>query len=263
MPYVAIDPTTAAAAPVTTIGNPLVSQGETLATLRAELQLQIIRTGTGADDARYNKWINLAYRHVAAMVTLNEMMGSLAITTAASQPLYLLPQSVAWIKQIPLSDPSLFPYSGGRNMGMIDLAGYRELPDVPAWGNSFGPYKYFRFGRVLVLWPTPMAVKTVIIDFRVRPNDLTLDTHSPLLPQEWHEPILLRARYVAFRSLQMFDKSAIAQNDFVSCIRELINTDSEEIKGKDASFSPARLLRAAYRGGNTRYRDGELPEWAR
>lgn len=261
MPYVALDATTAAAAPVTTIGAPLVNVGETLATFRAELKPQIIRGDVA--DPRLDKWLNLAYRHVAAMITLNEMMGSLAINTADGQPLYTLPEAVAWIKQIPLSDPTLFPYAGGRNMGMIDLNGYRDLPALPSFGNFYGPYKYFRFGRLLVLWPTPNAVKSVIIDFRVRPSDMTADNHSPILPKEWHEGILLRARYVAFRSLQMFDKAAIAQNDFVASIRELLNTDAEEISGKEASFSPARSLRAMYRRGTSRYRDGEFPEWSR
>lgn len=261
MPYIALDAGTAAAAPVTTIGAPLLSVGETLASLRTELKLQVIRNEVG--DPRYNSWINLAYRHLAAMITLNEMMGSLAINTVASQPLYTLPTAVAWIQQIPLSDPALFPYTGGRNMGMIDLSGYRELPDLPAWGNQFGPYKYFRFGRLLVLWPTPTAAKSVIIDFRVRPTDLTADNHSPILPQEWHEAILLRARYVAFRSLQMFEKVGPALNDFVTHIRDIENTDAAEISGKEAQFSPARYLRGAYRTGRTRYRDGEYPEWSR
>lgn len=262
MPYIALDATTAAAAPATTLGAPLTSVGETLGSLRAELIPQIIRGDIAT--ARWNRWINLAYRHVAAMVTINEMMGSLAINTVASQPLYTLPKAVAWIKSIPLSDPALFPYTGGRNMGMIDLASYRELPDLPGWGNTWGPYKYFRFGRLLVLWPTPIAAKSVIIDFRVRPSDLVADTDSPILPEEWHEGILLRSRYVAFRSLQMFEKAKDALNDFVISVKDLVNTDAEELGGKEASFSPARSLRAMYRrGGSTRYRDGEFPEWSR
>lgn len=259
MPYIAIDATTAKAAPVTTIGAPLTSQGETLATFLAELKLQVVRSDPV--DARYKSWINLAYRHLAAMVTLNEMMGSLALTTDVGQPLYTLPTVVAWIKQIPLSDPIVYPFAGGRNMVMTDLNGYRELPDSSLIRNQYGPYRYFRFGRVLALWPTPISVQTVIVDFRVRPKDLVNDTDSPILPQEWHEPILLKARHVAFRSLQMFDKAGLALNDFTSTIRELINTDAAEIGGKTATFSPARALRNAYR--NPRYRDGQLPEWVR
>jgi hypothetical protein len=107
-----------------------------------------------------------------------------------------------------------------------------------------------------VIWPKPASSAFLSIDFRVRPSRLTLETHSPILPEEFHEPILLRARYVAFRGLKMFNEAAIAQNDFVSSIREITNTDAEEMKGKQASFRPARELRAAYRRGSfTRVRD--------
>lgn len=253
MPYVALDPASAAAAPVTTIGQPLTDEGETLASFRAELKALAIRTDV---DTRLDGWINLAYRHVAAMVTLSEMMGSLAISTVADQPLYLLPRAVAWIKAVPLSDPTLFSLAGGRNMTMTDLPGYRELPDYPPGWNFWGPYRYFRFGRILALWPKPAIAQSVIIDFRVRPLDMTDDHHSPILPPEWHEGILMRARHVAFRSLQMFDKAAIAQNDFLSSIRTIENTDASEVAGKTAGFYPAQALRSSYRrAGSTRYRD--------
>ena len=257
MPYTALDATLAQAAPVTTIGTPLTNVGETLASLRTEVLAEINRT---IDATRVNLWINKAYRKLCAMIDISELNGSLSINTTVGQNQYALPKQVAWIKRVPLVDTSLYPLTGGRNMEKTDLNTYRELADPPSGYNyNWGPYKYFRYGRVLVLWPTPIAVKAVTVDFRVRPLDLVNDNDSPILPEEWHESLLLRARYVAFRSLQMFDKAGLAQNDFVTSIRELLNTDAEEESTAQPTMTPMTYRTAQH------FRDplGNLPDWAR
>lgn len=255
MPFITLDPSTAVPAPVTTIGDPLTNEGETLASLRAELKLSIIRE---IEPQRLNKWINDAYLHLAGMLTVGEMFASLSIPTVVDQPLYLLPKVVAWIKQIPLNDPALYSVVGGKNMVMTDLAGYRDLPDYPST-YTYAPQKWFRQGRLLALWPKPPTAAAVTVDFRIRPNKLTLETHSPILPEEFHEPLLLRARYVAFSRLKMFNEANLAQNDFVASLRDLVNTDAEEVAGKPASFYPGTALRRFYRKGSfTRVRDNDI-----
>lgn len=255
MPFITLDPSLAQPAPVTTIGAPLTNEGETLASLRTELLKELIRD---IDPVRANTWINTAYIHLAMMLTVSELNASLSIPTITDQPLYILPRSVAWIRQIPLNDPALYPIVGGRNMTMTDLAGYRELPDYPS-SYTYSPRVWMRQGRLLALWPKPASTAFITVDFRIRPDPLTLETHSPILPIEFHEPLLLRARYVGFRSLKMYQDAGIAQNDFVASLREVINTDAQEISGKPAAFFPARELRASYRGrGTRRLRDHEL-----
>jgi hypothetical protein len=256
MPFITLDPTSAQPAPITTIGDPLTNEGETLSSLRDELKKDIVRD---IEPQRLNRWINLGYLHVAAMLTTSEMQGSIAIPTIVDQPLYLLPRSVAWITQLPLSDPSLYPIVGGKNMLMTDLAQYRDLPDYPS-SYTYSPYRWFRQGRLLALWPKPATSASVTVDFRIRPAKLSLETHSPILPEEFHEAILLRARHVAFRSLKMFNEASIAQNDFVASIRDIVNTDAEELKGKPSSFQPAVALRNYYRrgGSTTRKYDHDL-----
>jgi hypothetical protein len=255
MPFIALDPQTAQSAPATTIGQPLTNEGETLASLRTELASELIRD---IGVIRLNAWINTAYLHLASMITLSEMNASLSIPTIADQPLYMLPRSVAWIRQIPLDDPALYSIIGGRNMTMTDLAGYRELPDYPT-SYIYSPRVWMRQGRLLAIWPRPNSAASITVDFRIRPDPLTLETHSPILPVEFHEPLLLRARYVGFRSLKMFNEAGIAQNDFVASLREIINTDAQEMNGKPSAFFPARELRASYRQrGTRRMRDYDL-----
>ena len=255
MPFIALDPSLAVPAPVTTIGDPLSNEGETLASLRAELKLSIVRE---IEPQRLNKWINDAYLHLAGMLTISEMFASITLPTVVDQPLYLLPRVVAWIRQLPLSDPALYPVVGGKNMLMTDLAGYRDLPDYPST-YTYAPYRWFRQGRLLAIWPKPASAAFITVDFRIRPNKLTLETHSPILPEEFHEPLLLRARYVAFSRLKMFNEANLAQNDFVGSLRDLVNTDAEEVSGKSSSFYPGTALRRYYRKGSfTRVRDNDI-----
>jgi hypothetical protein len=254
MPYISLDPGLAQPAPATDIGAPLTNEGETLASLRTELTKEIIRD---IDPIRVNSWINTAYIHLAMMITTSEMNASLSLPTIVDQPLYLLPRSVAWIRQIPLDDPTLYP-NGGKNMTMTDLAGYRQLPDYPST-MTYAPRVWMRQGRLLAIWPKPATSAFISIDFRIRPDPLTLETHSPILPVEFHEPLLLRARYTAFRSLKMFNEAGIAQNDFVASLREIINTDAQELNGKPSAFFPAYELRASYRRNSSRrLRDHDL-----
>jgi hypothetical protein len=241
VPFAVLDQTTAAAAPVTTLGAPLISVGETLATLRAELKLQVVRDDV--DDPRYNLFINKAYRKLVSMLTIQEFSGSLSIATVAAQPFYLLPQAVGYIKKLSLADAVYYP-RGGIDLQRIDADYYRRLPV-----RTGQPEMYFRQGGMLVIWPTPDTVDTMALDFRIRPVALTADNHSPILPLEWHDALALKARHIAFRSLQMFEKAAIAQNDFVTEIREIEQVEAGEDIDLQPQISPFNYKRPnPYRG---------------
>lgn len=234
MPYTVLDPALAAAAPTSTAGTPLTSQGETLATMRTELLLQLASRGD-VDAPRLDKHINWAYRNVAGMLTLKELFAGVSISVVANQPFYALPICVSWMKRLGVSDTTNYGQWQGRELNLIDDAKYRTLPVL-----TDEPSSYFRWNRMVVLWPTPITARTLALDFRVRPEDLTADNHSPMLPQEFHEPILLSARHRAFRSLLMYKDAQLAYNDFLVCIRPLINSDAEELDASNAVFTPAR-----------------------
>lgn len=245
MPFTVLDPAVAAAAPVTLLGAPKVNVGETLGSLRTELKLQVIRGDV--DDPRWNSFINKAHRKLVSMVTLQEFNGSLPINTIATQPFYLLPQAIGNIKKVSISDTAFYP-RGGTDLSRIDLDYYRRLSV-----HTGQPEMYFRQGDIFVVWPTPNSVDTIALDFRIRPQDLTADNHSPILPLEWHELIGLKARHIAFRALQMFEKAAIAQNDFVSELREIGQVEADEDADLQAQVSPASYKPRSR--SNSRYRN--------
>lgn len=241
MPFTVLDESLAAAAFTTTAGAPLTDSGETLVSLREELQEQL-GNRDNVDETRLDRWINWAYRNVCSMLTLKELMGSAAVDVVADQPFYLVPPQLSWVDYLAVSDSTTYPISEGRELAKIDLDIYRKL-DVLAEE----PRQYFRWRRMLVLWPTPLNDRTLACEFKVRPDDLVNDDDSPLLPQEFHEAILLSARHRGFRSVQDYKQAQMALNDFLACIRPLQNTDAEETVTANATLTPIRSRRGLYR----------------
>lgn len=248
MPFITLDESTAAAAPTTTLGAPLTSVGETLSSLRTELQAQFSGR-TDVTTARYNLWINKAYREVCSMVRLRETMGSVPFSLVASQPFYLIPVQVASALRLALVDTTDYPIEGGRELRQIDYGVWRTLDDitVPASGIDAVPTSWFRWRRMIVVWPTPQTSYTANLDCMIRPDDLVNDTDSPLLPIEFHDSILKRARAIGCYAVRQWTEGAAAQNDFLVTIRPLTNTDAEETVTQVGHLSGARSVRDIYR----------------
>lgn len=239
MPFRLLDPSTAVAAPVVTFGAPLTSVGETLGSLRAELLLQL-SSRSDVDTPRLNRWINWAYRSLAGMLKLNELKASMTFATVSGQPFYMLPVQVRSVKGISIKLPGSASYKGGVNLTMMTEDEYYREPDLPASATTSWPTSYFRFGRMLVVWPDPAAVYSLYHRVVIRPDDLVNDTDSPILPKEFHEPLLLYARYKAWRSLRNLPEANLAKNDFISELRPLIDTDAEETEEQPRGLTVAR-----------------------
>ena len=241
MPYIVLDPTTATVIPAGTLGVPRTSYGKTLADFRAELREELgNRSDIATNDVRVDNWINKAYRYVCSIITVKESFAPISFSLVAGQPLYLLPDAVSWVKDAALADTTDYPISGGSPLTPMDLDTYRKLPENTQGLPEF-PTAYFREGRMLVIYPTPTAVQTVVLNVKVRPKPMTGTTDSPYLPEEFHDSILLRAKHVGFRALKAYTEAGIARNDFVSDIETLEDADSKE--EVQASVRPARSER--------------------
>lgn len=230
MPFIVLDPTAAAAAPAITFGAPLTSVGETLLSLREELLLAL---GTRSDvgTPRANKWINLAYRRFCASLDLDMMEGCYGFSTVVGQPLYKLPPGVFFIRNISYLDSTDYPVAGGTQLEKSDLVSYRRKPITTSLDLTF-PTEFFRYGEMLVLYPTPQAVFPMVVDLRIRPQNLVGDTNSPFIPVEYHDDIFMLARQIGFSRLMEFDKSMAVQNERVDAIREKLDPRGEEDQGR-------------------------------
>lgn len=242
MPYIVIDPTAAQVIPASALGNPKASIGETVTTLEAKLQTQLGGVRADITPAMQLGWINFAYRDLCSSIETDELKGSLTFDLVASQPLYLLPIQVRAIRALSVIDTVNYGDLGGRELEKIDLGIYRRRPDL-----TDEPRAYFRDNSVLVIWPTPIAVRTLSLDFWIRPNDLVGANDSPILNPEWHEAILLNARKKAFVDLEEFDKAAAAENDFVQAVRRRISSDEQEDENRIVGSSVPHRKRGLFR----------------
>lgn len=220
MPFLHLDP--ALSTPiVSTAGAPLTSVGETLASLQEDLIEELGNRDPGS--VKTAKWINRAYKYLASILDIKQLFASIQFNSTANQPIYQLPANVAWVRELSVVDPGNYP-SGGYNLIPIDADTYRKLSD----DDTNLPANYFREGNLLVLYPTPREVKTYALEARIRPAPLVNPTDSPIIPPEYHEALLLRAKHVAFRALKSYTESGIARNDMISDLRGVEDSDANE-----------------------------------
>lgn len=252
MPFLALDPTTAQAAPAITHGNPLVSTGETLLSLRTELSLRLAGRPDVTTD-RLNQWVNFAYIDVCSSLELEELESGFSFNTVIGQPFYKVPISVGSTLLAAIVDAVNYPIEGGLPLIKIDRDRYRREPLL-----ADEPKAFFRQSGMIVLYPTPTAVRTVAVDFKIRPVKLTSDDHSPILPYEWHEAVLLLAKAKGHAALLEPDLAAVAENDWVNFTRRKVDTRAAEDTGKLASMSPVRSNRQLRRYGNVRITDNSV-----
>lgn len=241
MPWIALDLSAAQAAPVVTTGAPKTSVGATLQTLQADLiRILANRSDVVSSVALQTKWINEGYRHLCTMLDLPQLHASWSLTLTGDQPFYRLPivaagyEAIAAIQRVGVIDTANY-LQGGIPLMPIDAQKYRMLPDC-----TDEPDQYFRFNEMLVLWPTPVAARTAVIDGLLRPQDLVLATDSPILPPEWHTALPLAAKASALRDLREFAAQALAENDLVSHIRVITDYPAEEKSKNFSRISPIR-----------------------
>lgn len=220
MPFTVLDPSLAAAAPVTTLGAPGTTGAKSLAQLRAALKLGL---GNRDDltDVQLNDWVNEAYLDLVASLRLPELQGSLTLSLVSGQPFYLLPSAVDTILGLTVVDTTL--PEGGVPLAKTDKSAYREWEVASA-----RPRRYFREGQMLVVYPTPDRAYTAALDFRLAVVKLSLDTHVPVLAEHWHETLVWNARVKALYTLGEFDKALIAENYFNKLVERRRDREADE-----------------------------------
>lgn len=243
MPYLALDPAVAAdAAP--TLGAPLVGGVETLETLTDELYNEL-GGASDIDPARLTRWINEAYLELATMLKLPDFNKSFQFNTVAGQPLYKVGTQILSTERASIID-SVNYSEGGIPLKKSSADHYRRLPV-----QNDEPTEYFFEGNLIVLWPTPVGVRTVVVDAYILPQRLSDPDHSPIISDAWTEALRKSARSKGFDGTLEFQAGAQAENKFISHVRRKIDTDAEERTGVVARFIPARHARQLRRDSGT------------
>jgi hypothetical protein len=240
MPYRLLSEAAAAAENPTNSGVPLTSVGKTLIEFTDELLVDLANR-SDADLTFRKACVNWAYRFMVASLNLKECFGSSEIFLTVDQPFYLLPPQVAALRRVAVLDEDTYA-QGGRPLLPIDEDIYYRLPD---WDDE--PTHQFRWRRMLVVYPDPITVRTVVTTFRIRPDDLVADTDSPILPPEFHEAMQDLALSRALRKKREWQSAAAAKAAYKDDLSTLIDTDGEEqgqlVSGVSFIENPLDLLR--------------------
>lgn len=210
---------------------PLTNVGKTFSVMYLELQKRFANRGD-VNVTRIKDWINDAYLDVCTSVKLQQFNASIAQVLSTGQPIYTLPTSIR----------AILSGGGQGTLNLIDMSQYRRLPE------QVGPVtKYFRYGGFLVLWPTPEAQETIVLDVLLKPAKLVNDTDSPAIDEDWHERIEKLAESKGWEALGSPTNSGVAMNSFISSVRRKIDDEAEEKASGFASFRTARSVRNANR----------------
>lgn len=258
MPNIALDPSLAAVIPdpVSNPANPLsgIANGITLGQARSEI-IAMLKGRTDIEPERIDFWLNRAYVDVATSIArMDELKVSIEFDTVSDQPLYLLPEWTVITLAVSRLDsdtqPRLVP------MRKIDLTAYRSrrvIEAEDAEGNE--PMEFFRYNRILVLYPTPFAAHEIYLDMRIEPNPLTDDSHQPILRPEWHEAWLTLARKKILSALTEFEASIAVGNELTTHLRMRQDNEANEEENRVVSSSRPRSVRELlHRRGSTTYR---------
>lgn len=210
MPYIALDPTTAAAAPAVTYGLPETSTkhpaGKSLLAMRDRLRRELgNRSTTDLPDTVVNEWINDSYLDMTGGMEFAENRKSFSFSTVAGQPFYLLQSTVDGVRSVSGYDPATDTI--GTALEKSDSFKYRKRPTQDG-----DPLEWFREQQMLVLWPTPDSELTLTVDVQILYTKLSADTDYPAIEDKWHEALFQGAKARAWEALQNDAKAELANN---------------------------------------------------
>ncbi|HEY6019727.1 MAG TPA: hypothetical protein VIY48_07445, partial [Candidatus Paceibacterota bacterium] len=151
----------------------------------------------------------------------------LGLSIVVGQQFYLLPECVGTTLGASVVDTANYREFGGRPLEKIDLDEWRKRRDVTGEVEAF-----FRYGNMLVVWPTPLRVRSVALDFRIRPLFLKKETDSPILPVEWHEGVLLNAKVKAYNGLEEKENELAADDSYTKFLSKRLDKTQEEDLGR-------------------------------
>lgn len=89
------------------------------------------------------------------------------------------------------------------------------------------PTKYFRYGSVIRLYPTPDQAYSLVVYYWKTLTDLSV-ANDPSIPQSWHEIVLFGAIWRQFAKLSDFEKKVSFQADQQRLIESAVPVETTE-----------------------------------
>lgn len=152
----------------------------TLAEILTSIRAKGFETDT---DAQQRVAVNSVYRRINGMRRWPYLeRRSTALLTTANQPNVSLINfpALMWIDAVRLKQ-------GTEDFTLTYRAPQELREDQAYWPDAGVPDHWTQAAGELVLWPTPSAAYTVVLDYTTTPADLTLDADVPVFDSTYHD----------------------------------------------------------------------------
>lgn len=152
-------------------------------------------------------WINETIQDIHHRTKLIYLHKTDTLTQVVDQQEYPYTDIATDIEKI------LYVRDQNNSISLVEIS-YAHLYDVvadmvdAATGN---PTHYYIKDQVIGLYPIPNSTDSLNIDYKKRLTDLTADAHTPALPIDWTDVILLGAEAKGLRYLKRTDWPATQQ----------------------------------------------------
>lgn len=219
----------------------------------AALEVEVLRRmggRTDLDSAGIRLHINEAYVDMCSMLQFEWMDATMGWTTVPGVAQYALPNAIREVISVSSEGDSDVDDDGP--LEKVDLREYRRMALEETDFNTKPSAFTLSPDNVLVLWRTPDVAYPMAMEVALRPTRLTADTHFPVCPDEWVEPLIVLSVSKAVQALREFEFAAQLYNVYLGHVRSRRNEKSERKRGTIGSvFVPrtAADLRRSSRGG--------------
>lgn len=155
---------------------------ELKARLRKALQNPALEELTDDDCGLY---VNDGYRDLSGRYPFHQSRKRCTFDTVIGEERYQLPPDIAAVLRL-----------SNLTIGYkLRKAGDRLIADRLVDGFRTWPKSYVRYRNYVELAPTPSAIHTIEIFYKAIQHELSAGTDAPVLPEDWHNGIVLRGRW--------------------------------------------------------------------
>jgi hypothetical protein len=200
-------------------------------------------TGVDSDDLPtpdVELLLNRSWWDLMNKVEFRETEMSATFNTVAGSERYEIAPPFEALKSLSVLNPATNTWQ------LVDVFDTRVYdsnlkPDVLEQGI---PTRYFRENKTVVFYPTPDAVYEIKIRYMTTLADLAAGGLEPIIPQVWHEIILLGAVWRCYQRLGDMARKDSIKGDWIGLLNNIKTTKEQETV--DTKFAGVVPLRRGY-----------------
>jgi len=189
----------------------------------------VYQIGQRTDLATIAKtWVNRSYQWLQDVVEFPESQATATIATIISTASYSLPADF-------FASRSVRNNTLNRKLNQISLENYARLSTA----SHATPTRYATRARTtLLVWPIPVAIEQLQLEYRKRLPSLTADGDLPLTPEAFEEVIILGAVAYGFDYNNEHERALMTRRNRRAILSELTDRLADDLTDRDEPLAP-------------------------